>query len=127
MDTARATTSVVSRRSWDIQFATAKAQFTPKAADTLQQLLKDLVIAGGTTVEIHGHTDSVGSVDANAQLSEDRAFAVKTWLERKAPTSFPQGRVRVFSHGSTEPLASNGTAEGRARNRRVEIVLGTNL
>ncbi|OFX20273.1 MAG: hypothetical protein A2V77_16880 [Anaeromyxobacter sp. RBG_16_69_14] len=127
VDTARATTSVVSRRSWDIQFATAKAQFTPKAADTLQQLLKDLVIAGGTTVEIHGHTDSVGSVDANAQLSEDRAFAVKTWLERKAPTSFPQGRVRVFSHGSTEPLASNGTAEGRARNRRVEIVLGTNL
>jgi outer membrane protein OmpA-like peptidoglycan-associated protein len=124
---ASATTSVVSRKAWDIQFATGKADFTPRTAETLQLLLKDLVIAGGTTVEIHGHTDGVGSVDANMQLSENRAFAVAQWLKKNAPAAFPEGRVRVFAHGAQQPLAPNATPEGRARNRRVEIVLGTNL
>jgi outer membrane protein OmpA-like peptidoglycan-associated protein len=121
-----ATKEVISRRSWDIQFATGSAQFTPAAQATLQQLLADLVIAGGTTVEVHGHTDNQGGADRNMQLSEDRAFAVKTWLEQQSPANFPQGRVRVFAHGSTQPLAPNTTADGRAKNRRVEIVLGAN-
>ncbi len=60
------------------------------------------------------------------QLSEDRAFAVKTWLEQQSPANFPQGRVRVFAHGPTQPLAPNTTPDGRAKNRRVEIVLGAN-
>jgi OmpA-OmpF porin, OOP family len=120
------TTQVISRKSWDIQFATGKAEFTPRAQDTLGALLDDLVIAGGTTVEIHGHTDNVGSMDKNMQLAEDRAFAVKRWLEQRAPSNFPTGRVRVFSHGATQPVAPNTSPEGRAKNRRVEIVLGAN-
>lgn len=116
---------VVSRRQWNIEFASGKATFTPKAQAELDQLLKDLVIAGGTLVEIHGHTDNQGNVDKNMQLSEDRAFAVKTWLEAQAPANFPQGRVKVFAHGPTQPVDANTTAEGRAKNRRVEIVLGT--
>jgi outer membrane protein OmpA-like peptidoglycan-associated protein len=116
---------VVSRRSWDIQFATGSARFTPEATETLGKLFNDLVVAGGTLVEIHGHTDNVGSPDKNQQLSEARAFAVKEWLEKKSPANFPEGRVRVFAHGQTQPLASNTTPEGRARNRRVEIILGT--
>ena len=59
------------------------------------------------------------------KLSEERAFAVKKWLEKQSPTNFPEGRVKVFAHGQTEPVAPNTTAEGRAKNRRVEIVLGT--
>jgi OOP family OmpA-OmpF porin len=120
-----ATTKVISRKAWDIQFATGKAEFTPKATDALEKLLDDLVIAGGATVEIHGHTDNVGGVDKNMQLSEDRAFAVKRWLETKSPSNFPAGRVRVFAHGPTQPVAPNSSADGRAKNRRVEIVLGT--
>ncbi len=116
---------VVSRRQWNIEFASGKATFTPKAQAELQQLLNDLVIAGGTLVEIHGHTDNQGNPDKNMQLSEDRAFAVKTWLEQQAPANFPKGRVKVFAHGQTEPLEPNSTNEGRARNRRVEIVMGT--
>jgi outer membrane protein OmpA-like peptidoglycan-associated protein len=58
-------------------------------------------------------------------LSESRAFAVKEWLEKQSPVNFPPGRVRVFSHGQENPVAPNATAEGRAKNRRVEIVLGT--
>ncbi len=117
--------TVVSRRTWDIEFATGRADFTPATTVTLKQLLNDLVVASGTLVEIHGHTDNQGSADANMKLSEDRAFAVKAWLEKQAPTSFPEGRVKVVAHGQTEPVAPNTTDEGRAKNRRVVIVLGT--
>ena len=117
--------SVVSRRTWDIQFATGKADFTPATMATLKQLMNDLVVASGTLVEIHGHTDNQGSADANMKLSEDRAFAVKSWLEKQAPSSFPEGRVKVVAHGQTEPVAPNTSDDGRAKNRRVVIVLGT--
>jgi outer membrane protein OmpA-like peptidoglycan-associated protein len=48
---------------------------------------------------------------------------VKSWLEGKAPASFPQGRVRVFAHGQENPTAPNTTPEGRAQNRRVDLVV----
>jgi outer membrane protein OmpA-like peptidoglycan-associated protein len=118
-------TNVVSRRSWDIRFATGKADFTPEASAALKQLLNDLVVASGTLVEIHGHTDNQGTADANMKLSEDRAFAVKGWLEKQAPSSFPDGRVKVVAHGQTEPVAPNTSEDGKAKNRRVVIVLGT--
>jgi OmpA-OmpF porin, OOP family len=114
----------VSRKNWNIQFETGKATFSGGAEDQLKKLLNDLVIASGTTVEIHGHTDNQGSPDANMQLSEDRAFAVKAWLEKNAPANFPEGRLKVFAHGQTNPIAPNATADGKAKNRRVEIVLG---
>jgi outer membrane protein OmpA-like peptidoglycan-associated protein len=116
---------VVSRRAWDIQFATGAATFTPETTTVLNALLKELVVASGTIVEIHGHTDNQGSPESNQKLSEDRAFAVKQWLEKQAPTSFPEGRVKVVAHGQTEPVAPNSTPDGRAKNRRVVIVLGT--
>lgn len=116
---------VVSKKSWDIQFSTGTASFTPDTQKQLSQLRDDLVVAGGTMVEIHGHTDAHGSPDANMRLSEDRAFAVKRWLEQSAPSSFPEGRVKVVAHGQNEPVAPNTTNEGRAKNRRVVIVLGT--
>jgi OmpA-OmpF porin, OOP family len=116
--------AVVSRRSWDIQFTSGSANFTPQAQAELKLLFNDLVVAGGTLIEIHGHTDNAGAADANQKLSEDRAFAVKKWLESQSPTNFPEGRVKVFAHGMTQPIDSNSTAEGRAKNRRVEIVLG---
>jgi OOP family OmpA-OmpF porin len=116
---------VVSRRSWHINFDTGKAAFSQGAEADLEQLLRDLLVAGSTVVEVHGHTDNVGDPKKNMQLSEDRAFAVKQWLERRSPVNFPEGRIRIFSHGQENPLAANGTAEGRAKNRRVDIVLGT--
>jgi OmpA-OmpF porin, OOP family len=117
--------NVVSRRAWDIQFNTGSADFTPQTQSELKALLNELVVASGTIVEIHGHTDNAGSADANMKLSEERAFAVKTWLEKQAPSSFPEGRVKVVAHGQTEPVAPNSTPDGRAKNRRVVIVLGT--
>jgi len=116
---------IVSRRSWDIKFATGSAKFKPDALTDLKTLFKDLVVASGTIIEIHGHTDDQGSVDKNQRLSEERAFAVKKWLQDQSNANFPAERTKVFAHGSTEPLDSNSTSEGRAKNRRVEIVLGT--
>ena len=117
--------NVVSRRSWQINFETGQATFTAAAQHDLEQLLRDTLVAGATAIEVHGHTDAAGSPDANLRLSEERAFAVKQWLEQKAPVNFPAGRVRVFAHGQQNPVAPNSTPEGRAQNRRVEIVLGT--
>jgi OOP family OmpA-OmpF porin len=117
--------SVVSRKAWQINFQTGSANFTPDTERELQQLLRDLLVASGTVVEVHGHTDNVGSPKANMDLSEARAFAVKEWLEKQAPVNFPEGRVRIFSHGQENPVTPNSTEAGRARNRRVEIVLGT--
>ncbi|HEX7597598.1 MAG TPA: OmpA family protein, partial [Polyangia bacterium] len=118
---------VVSRRSWDIKFASGSNKFMPEAQSDLRAMFKDLIVASGTIVEVHGHTDNVGSVEKNQKLSESRAFAVKKWLEEQSATNFPEGRVKVFAHGSAEPREANDTAEGRAKNRRVEIVLGTAL
>jgi outer membrane protein OmpA-like peptidoglycan-associated protein len=115
---------VVSRKNWNIQFDTGRATFSGASEETLKNLLNDLVIASGTTVEIHGHTDNQGNPEANMKLSEDRAFAVKAWLEKASPANFPEGRIKVFAHGQTNPITSNSTAAGQAKNRRVEIVLG---
>jgi outer membrane protein OmpA-like peptidoglycan-associated protein len=116
---------VVSRGNWSIPFETGSARFSRGAEQQLDGLYQQLVIAGGTAVEVHGHTDSRGEPSANRSLSEARAFAVKQWLEAKSPQAFPDGRVRVFAHGQDNPLAPNATEAGRATNRRVEIVLGT--
>jgi len=117
--------NVVSRRAWNINFETGRATFTPEAEREMHQLLRDLLVASAAVVEVHGHTDNVGSPQSNMQLSESRAFAVKQWLESQAAANFPEGRIRAFSHGQQNPLVPNSTDAGRARNRRVEIVIGT--
>lgn len=114
---------LVSHGSWHIAFEPGKAAFGADATRELEALFDQLVIASGTSVEVHGHTDSTGGRDANQTLSEARAFAVKAWLEHRSAAAFPSGRVRVFAHGQENPIAPNASAEGRAQNRRVEIVL----
>ncbi len=114
----------VSEKAWSIEFPSGGNTITPAAAQQLTALFNDLVVANGLKVEIHGHTDNAGTADANMSLSEKRAFAVQQWLEKKSSTNFPQGRCKVIAHGQTEPLAPNDTPEGKAKNRRVTIVLG---
>jgi OOP family OmpA-OmpF porin len=70
-------------------------------------------------VEIGGHTDSLGSEKANQKISEKRAESVKKYLMDKF--NIPGDRMTVEGYGSKKPIADNGTKEGRAKNRRVEI------
>jgi OOP family OmpA-OmpF porin len=116
--------NVVATRNWNIQFDTGQASFGDAANATLTELYNQLVVGGALTVEIQGHTDNVGNPASNMALSRQRAAAVKSWLEVKAPRLFPENRVTVTAHGDTQPVASNATAEGKARNRRVTIILG---
>lgn len=113
--------STISKKNWDIKFDTGRASFTSSAQAELRKLMNDLLVAGNTYVEIHGHTDNVGNADANMKLSESRAFAVKQYLEKLAPKQFPSGRISVIAHGQTQPLVPNTSDLGKARNRRVEI------
>jgi OOP family OmpA-OmpF porin len=70
-----------------------------------------------------GHTDSIGTVEYNQKLSERRANAVKAYLVSKG---IEKNRVYTEGKGKKQPVADNKTAEGRAKNRRVEIeVVGT--
>lgn len=117
------TGSIISRRRWNITFETGRAAFTAAAKRDLERLRRDLVVASGAAIEIHGHTDNQGDPQKNLQLSEDRAFSVKKYLENSSPVNFPEGRIQVFAHGQSNPVASNGTSAGRAANRRVEIWL----
>jgi OmpA-OmpF porin, OOP family len=114
----------VAEKSWNIEFESGSNRLTPQAEKSLQSLFNDLVVASNLKVEVHGHTDNAGDPNKNMQLSEDRAFAVKQWLEKKSPNNFPDGRVSIIAHGQMNPVVSNGTPEGKAKNRRVTIVMG---
>ncbi len=71
-------------------------------------------------LEIQGHTDSVGSKDYNQRLGEERAEAVRLFLNQQGVAL---NRINTISYGETAPIASNKTKDGRAQNRRVQIVV----
>lgn len=77
----------------------------------------------GAKVTIQGHTDDSGSRDANLKLSERRAASVARLLEKKL--SLAPESLTTSGFGPDRPLALNSTAEGRARNRRIDVVIGT--
>ena len=107
----------------DAFFDFDKATLKPEGKAKLDELTTQL---GGINLEVIiavGHTDSVGTDAYNQKLSVRRADAVKAYLVAKGVES---NRVYTEGKGEKQPIASNATAEGRAKNRRVEIeVVGT--
>ncbi|KVZ34746.1 OmpA family protein [Burkholderia ubonensis] len=106
--------------SSDALFAFGSATLTPSARATLDKLTSQQGDPHFTRVAVTGHTDAIGSDTSNLQLSQQRADAVAGYLRERglrADTFVVTGR------GKADPVASNATAEGRAGNRRVEIVL----
>ncbi len=86
-----------------------------KVAEALQEQGEDKKIV------IEGHTDSRGSDKKNIKLSQQRADSVRTYLISQGVSS---GRISAVGKGESQPIANNKTAEGRANNRRVEIIVG---
>ena len=82
-------TNVVSRKAWHIQFATGKADLTPDAKQELDKMRRDLLVASGTIIEIHGHTDNQGNADKNFQLSEDARFRGEKMAAGAKPAELP--------------------------------------
>lgn len=97
-----------------------KAQLKPSAEDVLAEAVRTLKQNPDMRVEVDGHTDSVGSDAYNQRLSEKRAQAVKNYLMHQGIES---SRISVEGFGESKPVASNSTADGRAKNRRAEIVV----
>ena len=104
---------------YGIEFDTAKATLKPAADPVLDQVLALLNAQPTWTFAIEGHTDSTGTKTGNQTLSEQRAQAVVAWL---CAHGVAAARVSAAGFGDTKPIADNATEDGRARNRRVELV-----
>ena len=102
-----------------VLFATGKSELLGTAQQKLQQVVEALK-ADKRDITILGHTDSVGNDDSNLALSQRRAEAVRSYLTSHG---IPNDRVKAQGMGETAPIADNASPEGRANNRRVEIVL----
>jgi outer membrane protein OmpA-like peptidoglycan-associated protein len=108
--------TMTTNTSFDTNFATIKAGFFP----TLDKIAGVVNKYGKTTLTITGYTDNTGSNSINQPLSEQRALAVANYFSAKRV--MPE-RISAYGRGAANPIASNGSAAGRALNRRVEILI----
>lgn len=106
-----------------ILFATNKSELGAAARKALQEFATSLKNSPDTDVTIYGHTDNTGSRAVNEKLSKERAEAVANFLVGNGVS-----RARILTEGLAydQPVADNSTAEGRAKNRRVEIYITAN-
>jgi OOP family OmpA-OmpF porin len=104
----------------DVHFAFDSATLSDSARSVLEEAVTTLQRNPSISLSIEGHTDSVGSDAYNQKLSERRAQAVADFLISRG---IPASRLSVVGHGESRPIADNSTADGRARNRRVEFVV----
>ena len=103
-----------------VQFAIGAASLNADAQVALARFAGIVGIYPSMQFRVEGHTDTTGSVETNRTLSLARANAVRDYL---ASQGVEAGRISVVGLGSDQPIADNATSQGRARNRRVEIVL----
>src|SRR5580698_3295602 len=104
----------------DVLFDTGSYTLKPGAREKLAKISGILLAHPGLTLQIEGHTDSVGTDEFNQQLSERRADSVRDFL---AENGVPASTITARGFGKTQPVATNDTADGRQRNRRVELVV----
>jgi outer membrane protein OmpA-like peptidoglycan-associated protein len=106
----------------NVTFETGKADLKPEALPQLDVVGQVLTKWPQLRIEIGGHTDARGSAAYNQKLSEQRVKSVLDYLLSKFP-QLQASQYTVKGYGESKPIASNGTAEGMARNRRVEFVV----
>jgi outer membrane protein OmpA-like peptidoglycan-associated protein len=104
----------------DVSFDTGRADIKPELRAVLDQFAQGLKSQPNTLVRVIGHTDSTGSDAINNPLSERRAESVRSYLVDRGVSG---SRIETAGRGSREPVASNATADGKSKNRRVEIFL----
>ena len=104
----------------DVLFDTGSSTLKTGAREKLAKISGILLAHPGLTMQIEGHTDSVGGEDFNQQLSERRSDSVRDFL---AEEGVPVSSMTAKGFGKTQPVASNDSPEGRQRNRRVELVV----
>lgn len=102
-----------------INFETGKSAIKPESQPIVDQMVEMLKSNPTLKVSIEGHTDNVGTAAANLKLSQDRAAALVSALAAKG---IDKTRLKSKGWGQTKPVADNSTNDGKAKNRRVEIV-----
>lgn len=105
----------------DLLFDFDKSELKSAVIETLDRLSEDLNQYDGANVYISGHTDSQGEEAYNQRLSEDRAKEVQRYLGKKI--NVETINIEITGYGEAKAIASNVTEEGRAKNRRVEIIV----
>jgi outer membrane protein OmpA-like peptidoglycan-associated protein len=106
----------------EAKFKFGSYELSPEAKAALDQFIEKLVAENrGVYLEIQGHTDNVGPDSVNLRLGKERAEAVRDYFYKQY--HIPLHRMQVISLGSSVPIADNSTREGRAQNRRVEILV----
>ncbi len=113
-------TEIRIRLSGAILFDFDSSAVRPDAERTLGELLEIFKSFHDRPIRVEGHTDSIASENYNQKLSEERAQSVARWL---IAHGVRQGRIKTLGYGESRPLADNTTAEGRQKNRRVEIII----
>ena len=108
-----------------VHFGFDKADLTSKAKEALDELGGDIPNAKHYIVVVDGNTDSTGPADYNYQLSQRRASAVIQYLAQNFDV--PAHKIYVIGLGKDQPVASNSNNTGRAKNRRVDVRLMTNI
>jgi OOP family OmpA-OmpF porin len=103
-----------------IRFESGRATIDPDSAGLLDRLIETALRCPGANIEIAGHTDADGEDGFNQMLSEKRAQAVTDYLVK---AGLPADRFTAIGYGSTQPVASNDTDEGKAQNRRIDFVV----
>ena len=104
----------------NITFQTGKATILPEFEDVLDSVASVIKEFKNTNVEISGHADDRGRIEANQALSQQRANAVAAYFRSKG---ISPGRLTAVGYGKSNPIADNSSEGGRSQNRRVEIVL----
>ena len=104
-----------------IQFPVGKSVIMPDNYPLISKIQQSVRIFGEPDVIIEGHTDSTGSNELNELLSQERAESVRQYLLANKTLSFD--RIVAVGYGSSKPLASNATEQGRAVNRRIDVII----
>ena len=110
---------VVNQAIKDLEFDLGKSTIKASSDSSLNRVAK-LLVQKNFSLKLAGHTDNIGTMAANLRLSKDRAEAVKAYLVSEGANP---SRIEATGYGPNQPIASNKTAEGRQKNRRVEFTL----
>jgi outer membrane protein OmpA-like peptidoglycan-associated protein len=104
----------------NIFFDTDKFDLKPESKEELAIVVDLMKTNAGMVIEISGHTDNQGAADYNLKLSESRAKSVVSYL---VAAGVPSARLKFKGYGDSRPASANDTEEGRAKNRRIELVI----
>ena len=116
----KADVEALEQAEFGIQFEFAKTTLTTSSKEVLDGIVEILELHPHYKLLIEGHTDSKGKDSFNMKLSKDRAASVEKYIEGKG---IEDERINSVGYGETKPVADNETEEGRAKNRRVELII----